>query len=197
MSAAFDRESRGDCKVASTPDNKNSAPPQRRTENQCGDKIEPEFQSFSVVRRAVEKTRLMVEGGATVSVADVLSKLNAALAEYHKGELGVAASLVRAAAGLYHDKLNRWESLVRQREEAVKQRSIQKFRQVQGIHHPIRTNTRQIPGSFRYLVDSLEEKIKKEGARTAAAAQDAQPTARGNAPLSFSETPAGDSKKLD
>ena len=126
------------------------------------EKLESERQIFSVVRRAVERTRLTVEGGAQVSVADVLSKLNAALTEYGKGELSVAVSQVQAAAGLYQDKLNRWETLVRQREDAVKQRSVQKFRQVQAVHNPVRTNTRQIPASFRHLIDCLNERIKKE-----------------------------------
>ena len=135
----------------------------RQPENNDFEKLEAERQTFSVVRRAVERTRLTVEGGAQVSVADVLSKLNAALAEYGKGELSVAVSQVQAAAGLYQDKLNRWENLVRQREEAVKQRSVQKFRQVQAVHNPVRTNTRQIPASFRHLIDCLNDRIKKEG----------------------------------
>ena len=112
--------------------------------------------------RAVEKTRLLVDGGTTVSAADVSSKLTGALTEFSKGELRVALSLVKAAAGLYQEKLNRWERLVHQREEAVKQRSLQKFRQVQAFHNPIRINTRQVPGNFRHLVDSLGEKIKRE-----------------------------------
>ncbi len=158
---------------------------------------EAERQSFSVVRRAVEKTRLMVEGGATVSVADVLSKLNAAWTEYGKGELGVAASLVQAAAALYQDKLNRWEILVRQREEAIKQRSVQKFRQVQAVHNPIRTNTRQVPSNFQHLADSLEEKIKKEGkSRRTMAAEPAEqgPTA---AEVADDPSPLDSSELLD
>jgi hypothetical protein len=104
----------------------------------------------------------MVDGGGVVSVADVLSKLNAALVEYEKGELGVAVSQVQAAAGSYQEKLNRWENMVRQREETVKQRSVQKFRQVQAIHNPVRTNTRQIPANFAHLVDVLKERIQRE-----------------------------------
>ena len=130
-----------------------------------GDSVQPdeaERQQFSIVRRAIEKTRLMVEGGTTVSAADASSKLNAALAEFDKNETRVALSLVQAAAGLYHEKLNRWERLVRQREEAVKQRSLQKFRQVQGIHNPIRSNARQVIGNFRHLVDRLREKDRRE-----------------------------------
>lgn len=124
---------------------------------------ENERQAFSVLRRAIEKTRLMVEGGGMVSTSDVLGKLNAALTEYGKGELGVALSLVKAAAGAYQGKLSQWEMLVRQREESVKQRSVQKFRQVQSVHNPIRTNTRQVPSNFQFLADSLDERIKNEG----------------------------------
>lgn len=137
-------------------------PEETEREVSAPEKSEAERQAFSVVRRASERTRLLVEGGGSVSVADVLSKLNAAFVEYEKGEIGVAVSLVRAAAGVYQDKLNRWENLCRQREETVKQRSVQKFRQVQGVHNPIRTNARQVPTSFRHLIDMLEERINRE-----------------------------------
>ena len=141
-------------------DEHNSAPAQGDVEQRGAHIDEAERQQFSIVLRAVEKTRLLVDGGTTVSAADVSSKLTGARTEFSKGELRVALSLVKAAAGLYQEKLNRWERLVRQREEAVKQRSLQKFRQVQAFHNPIRINTRQIPGNFRHLVDYIGEKIK-------------------------------------
>ena len=131
-----------------------------QSKGQGADELDAVLQAFTIIRRAVERTRLMVEGGGIVSPADVCSKINAALTEYGKGELVVAAALVQAAAGLYQDKLNRWEALVRQREETVQQRSVQKFRQVQAMHNPIRTNTRQVSTSFRHLADRLEERIK-------------------------------------
>jgi hypothetical protein len=123
---------------------------------------ESDRQSFSVVRRAVERTRLTVDGGGTVSVADVSGKLMAALTEYGKGELNVALALVQAAVGLYQEKLNRWERLARQREETVKQRSLQKYRQIKGFHNPIRINARQNMGNFRHLVEELGERVKQE-----------------------------------
>ena len=129
------------------------------------DADEKERQQFSIVRRAVEKTRLMVAGEMMVSTADVSSKLTAAMTEFNKGEWQVALSLAQTAAGLYQEKLNRWERLVQQKEQAIKQRSLQKFRQVQCFHNPIRTNARQIVSTFRHLIDHLSERINREAAR--------------------------------
>ena len=144
-------------------DNDRSVQPQPQVDQRrVSDSVEAERHVFSVVRRAVERTRLMVEGGGAVSAADVSSKLNSALTEFGKGELVVAAALVQNAAISYQEKLNRWDGLARQREESVKQRSMQKYRQVLTVHNPIRINSRQILGNFRHLSDLLSDKVKKE-----------------------------------
>lgn len=150
--------------MRSKEDEPNNAAHRHRAARTDEEAAEVDRQEFSIVHRAIERTRLMIEGSTIVSTADVTGKLTAAFTEFGKGNFGIALSLVQTAAGLYQEKLNRWERLVEQREAAVKQRSMQKFRYVQSVHNPIRINSRQIPSRFRHLTDKLAERVRSENA---------------------------------
>ena len=123
-------------------------------------------QEFRNVLSVLSKTNLVTEGGPTVSVRTIQTRIEEARIAFQNYELDRALVWVAQASRDFGEIVRQWENLVRDIEQRAKEDvSVVKWRRIQGFHNQKRPNIRNTKTAFQRLRDMvalLKEEREKQ-----------------------------------